>query len=561
MWVKQGYMIKKIKELPTVYFYFLFFFVSYISVYFSFIADKKIRLGHDSSFHLGRIEALYTAILNGDFIPTISHYFIRGMGYASSIFYPDLFLYPAAILRLAGFTKAGAYVYYILLVTFLTFLIAYHSFYSFSKSREKSLFFALLYGLSSYRIADVVVRAALGEVLAFMVLPIAFVGIIQLVQGDEKKFYVLALGMALLFYAHMLSTFIFCLFIMGYLLLNSRVLLKERYRLLYLIYAAVLTIMLVAMSLFPIIEQLSFQKLKVVSEPLFFLQESSTSISEMLMSAFVEQEYNNLGWFIFLAIILLLLRMKKLTSQNRQFLFLGVLFLFLATNIFPHYLFHETIFNSIQFPWRYFLVVTIAITWTFADSFSQLIFCKKVLFGGLIITILLISDIQAQFGSEHFRIYYNSLREFPTTHIGAGMEYLPANMEYSKVINKVKVIQSDPEDVEISEFKQNYDVITFKYRAEKLTKVTLPKVFYKGYVVEVNGSGMSSLVSESQKYKGLSELKLSGEGQVKFWYKGTIIQKLSLSLSAVTWSVLVAFSMKKLYQKGYHKNASAKNSE
>ena len=58
--------------------------------------------GHDIAYHLLRIEALKTGILQGRPFLRINMLFFGGMGYASSLFYPDFLLYFPAVLRVLG---------------------------------------------------------------------------------------------------------------------------------------------------------------------------------------------------------------------------------------------------------------------------------------------------------------------------------------------------------------------------------------------------------------------------------------------------------------------------
>ncbi|MGX7150135.1 hypothetical protein [Enterococcus ureasiticus] len=547
--VKMKKLFKEIPKLPIGYLYFLFFVISYISVYVPYIQGMKINLGHDTYFHLNRIESLYNAISAGDYFPRIAHFFAFGMGYASSIFYSDIFLYPAALLRCVGFSLGLSYMYYMLLVTFLTFVVAYHSFHSISHSKQKSLFFAILYGLSSYRIADVVVRGALGEILALMVLPIALAGLIQIVRGNEKKFYVLSTGMASLFFSHTLSTLIFCLFIVGYLLLNIPILVKEKRRIVYLIYATLLTILMVIVNLLPTVEQLIFQKLNVQSDQIFDLQTSAASIVEYIQNAMLNKGFNNLGWLIIVAILFLLIRIKRITVQNKQLLLLGIVFFVLATDHFPHYLFHDTMFNTIQFPWRYFIIVTISITWVLADSLSVIFRNKRYqsfVVASCAVLFLLGSVIHFELvEGKKYKMEYNSFSKLDGYDLGVGKEYLPAGMNYQKTVNEISGIYTSSKDIKINDADRSYNMITFNYTANPPTTVTLPIIYYKGYVAEVTGSGKISKVEESKEFKGLSEVTVSGEGTVEFWYKGTIIQKVSFGVSLVTWISLAGYLINK----------------
>ena len=64
-----------------------------------------IRAGADTTFHLNRIEAIKTSIENGVLYPYIYPEQNYGFGYGTASFYGQIFLYPAVILRLLGFTK------------------------------------------------------------------------------------------------------------------------------------------------------------------------------------------------------------------------------------------------------------------------------------------------------------------------------------------------------------------------------------------------------------------------------------------------------------------------
>ena len=53
---------------------------------------------------------------------------------------------------------------------------------------------AFLYVFSLYRFTDIYVRGALGEVLAFIFMPVALIGIYEVLWGDEKKWSWLMTG-------------------------------------------------------------------------------------------------------------------------------------------------------------------------------------------------------------------------------------------------------------------------------------------------------------------------------------------------------------------------------
>ena len=99
------------------------------------------------------------------------------------------------------------------------------------------------------------VRAAIGETLAFMFLPIVILGLYELLFRDYKKFYIFSLGFVGLINCHLLSTvlsFIVVVFIVIFYIFK---LLEEPKRILYIIYSAILGLLIGAFFIFPMLEQ------------------------------------------------------------------------------------------------------------------------------------------------------------------------------------------------------------------------------------------------------------------------------------------------------------------
>ncbi|MBO0445123.1 YfhO family protein [Enterococcus ureilyticus] len=538
---------QRTKKYYSIAMYGLFLFLSIFTIYFMLIQNQKIFIGDDLSFHLGRIEGLYLAISNGDYFPKINYFLLEGMGYISSLFYPDFLIYPAAVLKVIGLSTAQAYVVYIIMLNFLTFVIAYHSFYSIKSSRKKAFLFALLYGLSSYRLSDVLYRAALGEILAFMVLPIAFVGIIKIVFGDYKQFYILTIGMMLLFFSHMITAFIFCIFILVFLILNVKKLIKEKQRMLYLIVAAICTILLVALSLFPMLEQLQFQKLVLQDSPMFYLEKTAEPLLKYIDTAWKNQGFNNLGLFIFILLIVLTISAKKLDYLNKQLVGMSVFFFIMATTLFPNRLLNKSILNMIQFPWRYFIIVTFSVCWVAADTLKELI-PKKIKSDKWLIPVslclLLINTFYYQKNMETDLIGKNRMKEYSffseldAYQLGYGQEYLPSGFKYMMNAHSLIIL---PEETKVDNMKRTYNVMTLDFKAKERTKLIFPIVYYKGYKVNVEGSGTVSEIQKCQEPYGFSEVFVEGNGRLTFWYEGTTIQRVSFYISLTTAVLLIGY--------------------
>lgn len=527
--------------------YCLFLFLSFFTIYFTLIKNQKMFLGDDLEFHLGRIEGLYLAISNGDYLPKINYFFLQGMGYISSIFYPDLLLYPAALLRISGLSTAQAYVIYMVIINFLTFVIAYHSFYSINKVRNKSFLFAILYGLSSYRLCDVLYRAALGETLAFMVLPIAFVGIIKIVFGNYKQFYILTIGMSLLFFSHMITSFIFGLFILIFLILNIKKLMKEKQRILYIIVAAISTIFLVALSLFPMVEQIQFQKLAFQDRTMFYLGKTAEPLLSYVNTAWRNQGFNNLGLFVLILLLLYILRFTQLNRLNKQIIGISIAFFIMATTLFPNQLLNHTILNMIQFPWRYFIIVTLGICWVTADTIEELLPKKvngKKWFIPAILCLLTVNTFYYQHNlrtdllQQDRRIAHSSFSKLKGQQLGYGQEYLPSGFKYLMDSHTLIIL---PEETPVDNMKRVYNVMTLDFKAKERTKLIFPIIYYKGYKVNIEGSGTVSEIQKCQEPYGFSEVFVEGNGRLTFWYEGTTIQRVSFYISLTTAVLLIGY--------------------
>ncbi|WP_207696406.1 hypothetical protein DOK67_0000782 [Enterococcus sp. DIV0212c] len=542
--LKNNNIVRAFDRRPLLSYYSIFLLLSFFSIYFVMIQNQQLFYGDDLGFHLGRIEGVTRAFLKGDYFPRINYFLTGGMGYATGIFYPEIFLYPAALLRVAGLSLIHSYIIYVFLINFLTFVIAYHSFNYLKHAPKKSLLFAVLYGLSSYRLSDVLYRAAVGEYLALMILPFVFVGIHLILFGSYKKWYVLSIGMAALFMAHLLSSGIMILFIFCLLIGNCVRLFHEKARFLALLKAAGVTVLLVAAFLFPMIEQLRFQHLRVRDTPVFYLQKMAETPLNYLETAIKNVRFNNIGILVLLALILLAIRFLKLSSENKQLTVLSLLFFYTATNFFPHWLFHETPFNSIQFPWRYFMIVTFCVLWVLADSLDRLVAnhqrAKVILYIALlVVTLFSTFDMEQKLKSiTKKNVDYSYFDQADSSkELGFGEEFLPSEMENWMAPTG---LLSEPATIKIGNMSRSYSTFYLDYEASEVTNLIFPLIYYKGYEVKVEGTGTVSKVHDARRFKGdnmhgFAEVTVTGNGKLTLWYAGTLIQKISFWVTSIAW--------------------------
>ena len=211
--------------------------------------------GHDLYYHLSRLYAMDVNFRLGEFPSMVNHEALAGYGYATGLFYPDLFLYPAALLARLGLGIVAAYK---CLVAAFAFAIAFSAYFCarrLSASCFGAFASALLYTWSSYLATDLFVRQAFGELCFFVFMPWVVLGLYEVVVGDPRRFPFLSFGFAGLACAHSLSLFMTAVICAVFLAFNAVRLLREPRRILCLALAPVPAALVGAAFLVPMFEQ------------------------------------------------------------------------------------------------------------------------------------------------------------------------------------------------------------------------------------------------------------------------------------------------------------------
>lgn len=510
-----------------------FLLLSIACITILYILNKSMFLGDDLKFHKARIDGLVLAYQQGNFFPRINYAYLNGFGYATGIFYSDFFLLVPVILQLLGFSPSVAYVCFLVTLTFATFLMSYFVRYQIDYSKTHSYLFSLMYTLSVYRYAALTRRGALGEILALIFLPLILYGIYHILYKDYKKWYLLTIGMSCLILSHLISTLLVGVLIVGFLLLNVKTLWKEKERLVSLTKATLTTIPLVSFYLVPIFEQLSFQDLQVEFSNVG-LTESLLTIKQAVMSTLLNDPYEmSIG---LIPVVLLLIYTAKWKNLSKFSKHLAVLsYICLVYPVVNLTFLDNTFMNVIQFPWRTFSLATLLICWLISSpEVSYLNKKKRILINSATILVMVVTQGMLLFATERY-LPYSEFNDFNDSQIGFGEEYLPLGTSNDQL--KPTLAYDDFPiynnlNGKVSDYKKDYDTITFKYNFTKPTEVTLPYIMYKGYVATANGKVIP--ITKSKTTEGLLALTMGGKGELLLSYKGTTIQKVTYMISLQT---------------------------
>lgn len=501
---------------------------------------KNVIYSHDDfAFHRMRLEGYYQAVKHGSFFPKIFPDMANGYGYAADLFYPSLLLLPYVFLRFLNFTYIQSYYGYQTLIILATFFISYKAGSKILKDSQSGFLFSLVYTTATYRLVDQFIRGALGETLAFAVMPIALLGAYSIFVEEKNNWITLGLGMFLLIQAHMISAFLAAIFIgLAFLYKLARKQLTFRI-VINLFKAAIFGFLSSSYVLFPIWEQVNKIKFNFVASksiwPSGLKFNPLTLFNNSLANA--SGNWGDLGpglGIVLLAFLTLgMVTFNRLEKQTKLFLSIGLLLALLSTNIFPWIYLKSSWLSFIQFPWRILLFSTLFLSL----ALSTWLVTKKKMLNSFIIVLLIITasfsgNVIYNFDNKDIHKIDNATySSYAPQAIGGGLEYLTAGTDYkfleenfadNSIWTESYTLQLDSKS--FNEFNY-YNQITYNDAS-----FVIPKVYYLGYTLLIDGNP-APYTNEN----GLVACKLTnGTHTISIEYTGTKLQKVSSVVSLFT---------------------------
>lgn len=503
-----------------------------------------IKKGDDIYFHLSRISAISDNIKNHRFIGVYSEYF-NGYGYANGLFYPDLFLYIPAILKTLGMNIINSYKVFLILINFLSIFSIYITIKGISKNKYASILGSIIYAFAPYRLVDIYERAALGEALAFIFIPLIIYGIYEIIYKDKQKFYILTLGMTGLILSHIVSTYIMGIVLFILCLINIKKLLKEN-RIIYLIISALITLLLTSYFILPMLEQMKSQTFYYSNTPNiteFQLSKRTVPIYLLflgipnLRKAILKKYWVPSGiGIIFVYLIYKKIKTKKTTDFINHTYRISIIFL-LLTAIKPFWDIEiiKKILYPIQFPWRLYMVPTLLLTISGSILISKEESKKTIRNIFLISMISLISMFVICIIPPRIK----QIEEYDASYA----EYLPKEINKEYIKNRNIIITSNNE-VEHSFTKKGTEMqIEYKQDSED-TYLELPLIYYKGYKAYDKKTEMETFKTEN----GLLAIKINNKkaGTINVSYKGTTLARITKITSLVSLTIFTFYITKKV---------------
>ncbi len=542
--------------------------------------------GHDIYFHLMRIEGLAQGLRAGEFPVRIQPAWYDGYGYAVSVFYSDLFLYPAALLRLLGISLQDAYKVYVVLCNVATTLISGYSFGKIFRKREIGVFGSCLYTLAPYRLVNLYTRGALGEYTGMIFWPLLIYSCVLLLNEDRNKVQLqkgavlMGISMAGMLQSHMLTAEIACMVLLLLVIVYCRRIFHKEVMLAGC-GAVAAALGLSAWFLIPFLDYMLFGRFNINSirnndimiqrqgaflSQVFAIYDNAVGQSLDAGAGTAGDFTQGAGLSLMLSVIILMLLcirgyLKQEERRNRQITItaagLGVLMVVMSTLYFPWdrlcriSRIFRYIIVKIQFPWRFTGVAVglLVVVWCAVLNYTEREYDrrKKVITICLAVGILLLSvgHFVIDLNQRAERIQVRSVEEMDTF-VASGEEYLPVDT----VLDKLKTQELYKDDsVEISDVVYRGTSITMhvKNTSAQQAGLELPRLYYAGYqALEVTDEGQHFPIEVTDGTNHVIKLMIpeQTEGNITLSFREPWYWRLAEIITLLSAGIMILYTYK-----------------
>ena len=209
-------VIPEVKTSKNTY-YILLFVLGLILIFP--VIDTKIIPGHDHIFQISRIEAVAEALKQGVFPVRMYVDQVQFWGAPTGIFYPGLFSYFPAILKILGIPIEICYNIFIASIIYAGLFASWYGFSLLTRSKHIGMLSTVLYISSGYYLFCAHMRNALGELIALSFMPLAIASITYIINKTKVtvKVYLFAiLSISAIIESHVLNSVFLALFSICY---------------------------------------------------------------------------------------------------------------------------------------------------------------------------------------------------------------------------------------------------------------------------------------------------------------------------------------------------------
>ena len=505
---------------------------------------------HDGIIHLFRTVGVYNNIVNFDFLNRIYSNMIDGFGYGWGIFYPPISSLVPAVFMVIGFSLFTAEKLFIILASIFAGLFSYKLFNELFNNKFTSLLATIIYILSPFKMSQIFVRGAVGELLLFTFLPLIIFGLIKILKKEYKYKYYFIFGACGIMYSHMISTIYTAIFVIIFMLLNIKLLLSRK-TLVELGKSAIVIVLLCLPIIVPLAQHQITNIYNVSSMMGGDVANSIVHVGQLIGSDMDISNAGNTGYLSndkemnymlgltpILILVLLPFAFAKIkeNGDKNQLIKYSVLLVISILMMTTPFIWNKIgVIDVIQFPWRLltFAVLFISIIsgyvlkaiLTKENEYSLLLFVLS--FSFIFIYIMggqtrFAKTLNSEVNFENQVLTQKDDYWSIASSLGYSYDYLPKQLTTEILKSRGTDIlildgTASINNINIENNILNADVITNSQNVS----VELPIIYYKGYTIKVDNTKVNYEISNN----GFIKIDMTNIGQYKIYvkYTGTLI--------------------------------------
>lgn len=530
---------------------------------------------HDGIIHLFRTMGEYENIVNFDFGNKIYYNMINGFGYGWGIFYPQLSAIIPALFMVLGFSLFTAQKLFIILAGVLAGIFSYKLFKELIKNNFCAMLMSILYILAPYKINQIIIRGAMGEILLFTFLPLVILGIIKILNKEFKYKYLLILGAVGIAYSHIISLVYTVIFAFIFLIVNYKKLFNKKVILEFL-KCAIIIFFIILPVISPIADHQMTNLYNVNDMTIVDVADRIVHPGQLIVGSIEGKKIESTGYFsndkemnymIGLTAILILslfpFAYKKI-KENNEIKEFGKYFIMLLISIVmltvPFIWNKIELLDVIQFPFRILTFSVLFITIISGYVIKALINKENKYSLFLLITFfsfifVFFIGIKTEFAKTLNQEFNFKNQEILTIEdagkmkfsLGYSYEYLPKSTTEAVIASRGNSILSE-QDIVIN----SQEIINNKLNARLTTLnqnsiIELPYIYYKGYSIKLDGKSIKYNISKN----GFIEIIIpnNGEHEINLKYTGTILYNICNFIAIITACLVIIYVYKYYYKK------------
>lgn len=506
--------------------------------------------------HMIRPISVKQIISNGVFPPLISYKHMQGFGYGINIFYGVFTTYiPILISYLTNSMSLSIKIFTLLSVIF-SGIYMYIFVQNVTKKRLISLISSLIYMLAPYKLTNIYDRAAVGEYVAFIFIPIIFNGLYYLINNEKKGNYYVIIGASLLILTHTITTIYTVLFCALFLLFNiKRILNKTFWK--NIIMDIIMILLLTAFYTIPLIEHkfsgeysiYDAKSMRTTGEDVY---DNTNSLNEWFDLSLTHKEMTfSFGLVIILLTAITPICYKRVNAKYKKIYnicgIISLICLVMCSKLFPWNIMPQFL-TVIQFAWRlngFFIFFISVVCGINAFILTEDLIKKKdlgkaiLILSIIIVSSLNVSNLISKTTGKDDAFEKDLLCKDKIDVYNVNREYMPLkaykNREWIRNRENRTYIQSGEATISNENKNKLYDKIEIETQSE--AELELPYLYYLGYTTLLNGNKIDNYESDN----GMVCVKISSSGSLEIKYEGTMIEKAGYIISTMGVLILVIY--------------------